>query len=53
MPGINYFANPNVAFELGLMYGYEHTVLNHDMFPDDHHTLRLSVGVQVFFCKRR
>jgi hypothetical protein len=53
MPGINYFANRNVAFELGMMYGYEHTVLNDKLFPDDHHTLRLSVGMQVFFCKRR
>lgn len=53
MPGINYFVNRNVAFELGLMYSYDHTVLNDEMFPDDHHTLRLSVGMQVFFCKRR
>jgi hypothetical protein len=53
MPGINYFANRNVAFELGLMYGYQHTVQNEDMNPDDYHTLRLSIGMQVFFCRKK
>jgi hypothetical protein len=52
MPGINYFANRNVAFELGLNYGYQHTVMNEDIMDDDHHSLLLSLGLQFFFCKR-
>jgi hypothetical protein len=52
MPGVNYFANRNVAFELGLDYGYQHTVMNEDLMKDDHHSLLLSIGLQFFFCKR-
>lgn len=52
MPGINYFANRNVAFELGLNYSYQHTVMNEDYMKDDHHSLLLSLGLQFFFCKR-
>jgi hypothetical protein len=52
MPGVNYFANRNVAFELGLIYGYQHTVMNEDLMKDDYHSLLLSVGLQFFFCKR-
>ncbi len=53
VPGINYFVNRNVAFELGISYTYQHLLDNKIMPSQDYHNVMLSLGLQFFFGKQK